>query len=180
MILDIPIKGENIQLRTATPDDAQFILDLRLNPKLNQYIGKTNSSLKKQEEWIANKQKARNDYHMIIESPDNKKFGTIAIYDILPDCSQGEWGRWIIQPKSPFYVPFESAILMYHFALSELELKIIYNGVQNKNTKSINFHKTFGGDITSSDEKETWFEFRLSHLEKVLNKYQQFHHLVIR
>ena len=48
------VLGKNINLRLASENDAAFILELRLNPLLNKYIGQTDPSLEKQKEWIEN------------------------------------------------------------------------------------------------------------------------------
>ncbi len=174
-----PIIGKNLQLRSAEPKDAAFILSLRLNPKLNQYIGKTDPSVKKQEQWIEERLGLEHDCHMIIEDFKEKSLGTIAIYDIDEERKRAEWGRWLIDPKAPFFVAFESAILMYKFSFTDLMLEYVYNGVQNANTKSLNFHRQFGGDIMKANDQETWFSFRTEHFEKILTQYQPFHNITL-
>lgn len=175
MILKETIRGRNVCLRSAAKEDAPFILELRLNPRLNRFIGQTDPSLEKQEEWIEQKRAQAGDYHLIIESPAGKPAGTIAVYDIDPAGKRAEWGRWVIREDADFFVAFESAVLMYHFAFETLKLDELYFGVQNGNTKVKNFHTGFGSRITRQDDKETWFAFDRACLVRVLDKYRPFH-----
>ena len=48
------IYGNNIDLRPVEIDDAEFILSLRIDPKLNQYLSPVENDLEKQREWIKN------------------------------------------------------------------------------------------------------------------------------
>jgi len=61
MILRKNLIGKNLHMRPVTVDDAQFILDLRLDPDLNKYLNKTSPSLKNQIEWINDQIKRQND-----------------------------------------------------------------------------------------------------------------------
>ncbi|MGE0268460.1 MAG: GNAT family N-acetyltransferase [Candidatus Omnitrophota bacterium] len=180
MILKEVIHGRNVCLRSADKKDAAFILELRLNPRLNGFIGITDPSLGNQENWIEKKRAADNDYHLIIESPDGSLYGTIAVYDIDFAKKRAEWGRWVIQEKAGFFVAFESAVLMYHFAFNTLQLNELYFGVQNGNVNVINFHKSFGSKISRQDQKETWFTFDPAGLDQVLRKYRPFHSIPLK
>ena len=46
------IEGKNTNLRIASENDGAFILELRLNPLLNKFIGETDPNLEKQQQWI--------------------------------------------------------------------------------------------------------------------------------
>ena len=48
------IYGNNIDLRPVEIDDAEFILSLRIDQKLNQYLSPVENDLEKQREWIKN------------------------------------------------------------------------------------------------------------------------------
>ena len=61
MRLKKPIFGKYLNLRTAETTDAEFILSLRLNKKLSQYLKPTDPSTEKQELWVEQKQKEKND-----------------------------------------------------------------------------------------------------------------------
>ncbi len=179
MKLSEPVVGKAVRLRSTELADAPFVLGLRLNPALNQYVGPTDPSVELQEQWIRDKQDDPDDCNMIIEDLEGRALGTIAIYDIDREQQRAEWGRWIIDPEAPFVVPFESAMLMYHTAFYQLGLQSLYFGVQNPNQKVINFHKGFGSRVTRVTDTETWFEFDPACFQAVLEKYAAFHAIKI-
>ncbi len=72
------ISGKYVNLRIATEADAEFILELRLNPQLNKFIGATDPSVEKQRTWIRNSANNPGDFHFIIEDKAGKRYGTIA------------------------------------------------------------------------------------------------------
>lgn len=150
MKLSNPISGKYINLRTAEISDAEFILSLRLNKKLSQYLKSTDPSIEKQKLWIEQKQKQKNDYHMIIELKDGSKIGVIAIYDIKDGIF--EWGRWIISPNSPIYVSLESCYLAYNFAFNTLGLRVTKGKIRKNNKSVLRFHLNYGAEITKEDD----------------------------
>ena len=76
------ILGKNIDLRLVEIDDAEFILALRLDPELNQYISPVENDLDKQREWIKSHRLYSRDFYFIIQNKKQKPVGTIRIYDI--------------------------------------------------------------------------------------------------
>jgi RimJ/RimL family protein N-acetyltransferase len=175
MILKENLIGKNILLRTAREDDAEFILGLRLNPRLNQYLKKTDPSLEKQRSWIAQKQKQENDYHMIIDGLSGKSWGVIALYAVDPEKKTFDWGRWIVAEDAPFSVSIESAILLYKFAFDDLQLERALYEVQKANLKVINFHKRFGAKVRGEDEKFLYFVFDREAFDKAMVRYKKYH-----
>ena len=151
MILSKPIVGKRLRLRTADPGDAEFILSLRLNPDLNKFLKPVDLSVSKQRLWIRDKQRAANDYHMIIELRNGERQGVIAIYNIKE--KRFDWGRWVISPGASFYVAFESMALLYRFAFEYLELTKTCFETQKLNKRVIDFHKMYGAKIYDEDAK---------------------------
>lgn len=147
MIYNKIIKGKFINLRSVQEDDAEFILSLRLDPKLNKYLNKVESNVAKQKQWILNQQSRRGDYYFLITDKDNIPIGTISLYNI--ENKQGEFGRWILKGNS--LQSIESVLLLHEFGFNNLGLDIIYSNTVDENKKVINFHKNFGATIT--DEK---------------------------
>lgn len=169
------IVGPHIRLRTVTEDDAQFILDLRLNPDLNKYIGKTDPSLEKQKEWLRTKIYEENDYYMIIESISGEPLGTVAIYNIDPVAKTFEWGRWIVKPGAPKYTSLEAGLLCNEFAFDHLKLdKTILFGPMKENVRNISFLKRFGARLVREDPEGPLFEFTKEDFERVREKHWNF------
>lgn len=159
MILQQPLQGKRLRLRTAEPHDASFALHLRTDPELNRFLKPIDPSLENQKQWIQDKQSTPNDYHMIMESLDSKPLGVIALYDIKVDQSF-DWGRWVIAKKAPFYAAHESMILLYNFAFNILGLKKAFFEVRKENERVIDFHKNYGAVIEVTDANYHWFGYK--------------------
>lgn len=172
------IEGINTNLRIASEKDAEFILELRLNPLLNKFIGETDPSIEKQKQWITKSFENRNDFHFIIEDKNNFPCGTIAVYCIDNNKNIAEWGRWITKPNTPITVSIESAILLLHFAFKKLHLKSLHGGANNQNWQVVNFHKSYA-NIESIDKTHTWFTFEEQNLKILAKKYKNFHNIDI-
>ena len=151
------IEGRRINLRLVKETDAEFILSLRLNPDLNRFIGKTESSIDTQRKWIRSSIKDLNDFTFIIEDKDGEANGTISIYNIDYEKNIAEWGRWILKPKSSMYFSIESTLLAFFFAFEILKLSKLIGGNNNENINSIKFH-TIYATVTSIDENYTWYK----------------------
>ena len=175
MILGNPIQGKNINLRTAKSSDAEFILSLRLDKRLNKYLKPTDSSVENQRQWIEKKQLEKNDYHMIIEDKKCSKLGVIALYDIDYKNKTFDIGRWIISEKAPIFVAIESIILLYHLAFDFLGLQSALFEARKENIRVIAFHNNLGANIISSDEKYVYFRFDKTAFRKTLIMFQCFH-----
>ncbi|MFC1510850.1 GNAT family N-acetyltransferase [Candidatus Margulisiibacteriota bacterium] len=180
MILENNLAGKNILLRTAQEEDAEFILQLRLNPKLNRFIKKTDASIEKQRIWIAQKRAQKDDYHLIVQGLDGQKLGVIALYGIDMEKKTFDWGRWIIAEDAPFYAAVESAVLLYDFAFNGLGLQGALFEVQRANEKVISFHKRFGAELLRSDKHFDYFSFDKSGFMKALIKYEKYHNIEIK
>jgi len=162
MILENNLYGQNILLRTAEPEDAEFILSLRLNPDLSKYLKPIDPSVEKQRKWIEKKKIEPNDYHMIIENKSSEKLGVVAIYEKLNiKWANGDfnWGRWIISREAPFMVAFESMVLVYNFAFFSLNLRRALFEVRKNNKRVHAYHFSYGANIVSIEDTYHWFEF---------------------
>ena len=170
------VSGKYVNLRIASEADAAFILELRLNPLLNKFIGTTDPSLEKQQQWIKKSFENANDFHFIIEDKDAVPCGTVAVYNINFNDSSAEWGRWVIKPNTPVFISIESTILILYFAFRKLKLKRLYGGANKLNAQVIKYHKLYA-DVTSEDETTINFDFAERNLKKLADKFKNFHNL---
>jgi len=171
MILKNNMIGKHILLRTAQKSDAGFILKLRLNPRLNKFLHKTDPSFDKQRIWIAEKKKAPDDYHMIIQSLDGKRLGVVALYEIDWNKKTFTWGRWVISRDAPIYTAGESMTLVYHFAFNILKLKLALIPVYRDNRRIVAFHKGYGAKEIKKDKNCGYFRFSRGDFDKFLTQY---------
>ncbi len=170
------ISGKFLNLRIANEEDAEFILSLRLDPLLNQFIGKTDPSVEKQKEWLKKKYNNENDFMYLIEDKNSNKLGTIALYDIDLTEKRAEWGRLIVKPNTIFFIPIEATIQLLNFAFNKMQLTELYGGANNLNKSIINFHIGYA-NVSAVDEIHTWFTFDQKSLKKIKNKYKNFHNI---
>ncbi|MGH1366135.1 MAG: GNAT family N-acetyltransferase [Calditrichia bacterium] len=157
MILQKPITGKHIRLRTAVPNDAEFALSLRLDSELGRFLKTTDPSVEKQRAWITRRMDAEGDYHMIIESLEGKPLGIVALYDIQGKVF--DWGRWIIARESPFTTSIESMLLLYYLGFETLKLERSDFEVRKGNHRVVAFHPTYGAEIRGEDETFIYYRF---------------------
>jgi len=163
-----------IYFRRIKETDAEFILSLRLNPELNKFLCKTDSSLEKQREWI--RERPPGDYYFIIEE-DGKRIGTVAIYDINIKEKTFEWGRWVISKEAPFYIAIVSYLFIYEYAFNILNLEKALFSVNNLNTTVIEFNKVAGAAVRKKGERGTFFVCDRKGFEYAQKKYKKYYRI---
>ncbi len=166
------VAGKNINLRDVEVEDAEFILSLRLNEKLNKYLSKTENDLARQIAWIRDYKTRENEYYFIIESKTGESYGTVRIYDIIGDSFS--WGSWIITETSPAFAGIESALLVYEYAFDELGYNRSHFEVVKGNEKVIAFHERFGAVRVREDEEKYYFEITKDQYKITREKYKRF------
>jgi RimJ/RimL family protein N-acetyltransferase len=169
------IKGKNIFLRPVNEDDAEFILSLRLNDRLNKFINKVSPSIEIQKSWINNQRIREGDYYFLILDKDKNAIGTISVYDINFENKTFNWGRWILKHNAPIYAMIESTLLVYHYAFRILELSKALSDVRLGNYKVINFHLSYGAKIYKIDEQNAYYTFESSQFKYLINRYKGFY-----
>ena len=137
---NIKQRGYAYSIKPITIDDAQFILDVRLeDEERNKFVHKVPNDVDVQIAWL-NKYFAReNDYYFVIENNlTGEKEGLIGIYNIETDVA--EWGRWVVKKGS--MAALESVDLIYKVAFEKLNLKELYTKTVEDNAQVVNFHKS--------------------------------------
>jgi len=161
------ITGKNIDLRPIEISDAEFILSLRLDPALNQYLSSVENNIEKQREWLQFCQQDPTQHYFIIQNKQQQPLGTIRIYDIKNNSFC--WGSWIVIPEARSYASFESIILLYHYAFFELGFDHTNFDVRKENTKALNFYLRFGAVITHENDQDFFLTYTK---EDFLDKYK--------
>ncbi len=178
MLLESPLLGKRIVLRSVLESDAEFIVTLRTNPDLNQFIHDTDPSVEKQQEWTRTQQQTAGDFYMIIEDLKERSLGTVGVYNINQEEKSFEWGRWLIVPGAPFHVAAESALMAYSFAFNNLSLETAIFVVKTRNITVCNYFKTaLRSEVIERDDEDTWFRFQKKNFAGLLEKFKEFHSL---
>lgn len=132
-----------LHVRLVREEDAEFILSLRNNPELNQYIHPTNSDVEQQRQWLREYKKREADglEYYFIYSMNNEPFGLDRVYKINQEDDSYTWGSWICKPG------ISAAQLMLQYVLSTdiinntIRLEQCYYDVRKDNLKVLYFHR---------------------------------------
>lgn len=166
----------HLYLRLVQEADAEFIVKLRANPKLNQYLNPVDVDLNKQREWLVqykqNEAKGVDFYFVIVDKAQGD-IGLIRVYDINYEAKTFIWGSWVITDENrPRYAALESALLSYDFAFNELGLNRARFCANNDNSRAINFYNRFGARLIGSDQDNSYFE--LTKTDYICLKYSRY------
>ena len=132
-----------LHVRLVREEDAEFILSLRNNPELNQYIHPTDTDAEKQRQWIREykeREKEGLEYYFIY-SMNGELFGLDRVYRINKEDNSYTWGSWICK------IGISAAQLMLQYILStdiinnNIGLEQCYYDVRKDNLKVLYFHR---------------------------------------
>ena len=137
---NIRLSGFSYRLRPVELEDAQFIIDTRLeDAQKSQYVHKISPDIDLQINWLNNYFDREGDYYFVIENLfSGEKEGLISIYNV--EKNKAEWGRWVLKKGSLAAV--ESVNLIYKIAFEKLGLEELYTRTVEDNTTVVNFHKS--------------------------------------
>lgn len=140
---DLVLEGPAFRLRPVELADAQFMVDLRTDPKLGAYLNPTSPKVEDQESWLRGYFERDGDLYWIIERvASGEPEGCVAVYDVDPEKRSAEWGRWIQRPGSMAAV--ECALHVYRAAFDELDLEMVYCRTVADNEPVVSFHTSCG------------------------------------
>lgn len=140
---DYVMQGPAHRLRPVADEDAAFIVALRSDPALNQYLHRGGASEAAQRGWLAAYYERPGDYYFVVERLDcGAAEGLVSLYDVDARQQTGEWGRWILRPGSLAAV--ESAWLIYRFGFEQLGLHSVFCRTVAANQRVVSFHDSCG------------------------------------
>ena len=149
---------DGTSLRLAREPDARFILDLRLQPELNQHLSQVNNDVVAQRKWLreyVNREVAGEEYYFII-SLDSRDVGTVRIYEVCEDSFR--WGSWIISRGTSPRVSLASVKLIYSIGFEVLGIKQAYLEVRKDNISVNRFHRRMGAELISEDDNTFYYQ----------------------
>ena len=169
------IYGKNINMRTVTTEDAEFIYNMRQNQNKTKYLSKVTGTIESQKEWIKNykqREEEKKEFYFLIESKDKEKLGLVRMYDFQDNSFC--WGSWLIKEDAPKTTAIESALQIYEFGFYNLRFEKSHFDVRKGNDKVIAFHQRFGAKIIDEDELDYFFNFEKSDYEIIKEKYKRY------
>lgn len=169
------IAGRSIRFRFVEDSDADFILKLRLDPRLNRFISPSENNLSKQVAWIQNykhREKNGTEYYFIIETKDLEPIGTVRIYDFQDKSFC--WGSWILAVGAPATAAIESALLIYHIGFDIIGFTQSHFDVRIENERVCSFHEKFGAKKVRSDHLDNFYIFKRPDYETAKLRYGKY------
>lgn len=165
------IIGNNLVFRDATTNDAEFIVELRTDARKSAHISKTSNNIKLQEEWLEKYTNDCEQVYFVIQKINGERIGTVRLYDVQGDSFC--WGSWILKEGVPSNFAIESALLVYHFALS-LGFKNAHFNVRKGNESVWKFHERFGALKSGETADEYLYSISLEAIVRSLKKYKKY------
>lgn len=157
------VKGPNLTFRNAVPDDAEFILSLRLDPNKNEHLSKTSPDLTKQREWLS----SYSDLYFIIET--NQPIGTVRLYD--QRGTSFSWGSWILSDAAPRSAAIESTMMVYDIGL-DMGFCSSHFEVRKGNEKVWRYHERLGAERVGETEADYLYKFTKRPILAMLDKFK--------
>lgn len=166
------VRGKSIFLREVSVDDAEFILCLRTDPEKSKHLSVTSNDIEEQKGFIKKYMESVTDFYFIICDWNNKRLGTIRIYDIKNDSFC--WGSWILSKDAPINASIESVLLIYDFAFFSLHYPKAHFDVRKENERVVDFHRRFGASIVDEDDVNYYFTYDGESYMSVREKYRRY------
>ncbi|MCR9581207.1 GNAT family N-acetyltransferase [Vibrio antiquarius] len=176
--MKVNLKAKTIGLRLVTLGDSEFIHNLRVDARYNQYLSPVNGGLAQQEEWLTKykeKEKKQEEFYFIIYRLDtNLSIGTVRLYDFINKKMSFCWGSWILNDKKTRYAALESALLVYEFAFKKLGFQQSHFDVRKENNKVVEFHEKFGAQKIDEDDLDFFYIYTKSDYINYSKKFERF------
>ena len=168
---DLPT-GKLVHFREVEIGDAEFLLDLRTNPKKSQFLNPTVNDLQRQKLYIESYKARQEDWYFVLEDKSGIAIGCIRIYNI--EGNQFTIGSWIMTETAPELAGLEATILTYQFAFEYLGLETCLFDVRKENRKVLRFHKLYGARVISETELDFIFCFDRPDFGKMKERFSSF------
>ena len=169
------IYGKNIDMRTVSTDDAEFIYTMRRNQDKTKYLSKITGTVESQKEWIQSykeREALKSEFYFLIVSKKKESLGLVRMYDFKENSFC--WGSWLIKSDAPKTTAIESALQIYEFGFYALGFEKSHFDVRKGNDKVINFHKRFGAKVIDEDKMNIYFIFEREEYETTRKKYKRY------
>lgn len=143
MIIDQTLIGKFINMRSVSEEDAEYILQLRLDSNNSQFVSKTENDLSKQVAWIRDQRIRPNDYYFMFTDKQGSRVGVISLYNIEND--HAESGRFISFGNG--LQNMEAVLMHYDFAYYTLGISLVHFSVYKDNKKVVSMWNRLGAEI---------------------------------
>jgi acetyltransferase-like isoleucine patch superfamily enzyme len=157
---DYKITAEDISMRLVKESDAKFILDLRTDKRLSQYISPTSPKLEDQIKWIheyMEREAEQKEFYFIYKDSDNKPLGVIRLYNFSDNSFT--IGSWVCYPGNTNNIAVKAWLLAVEFGFNTLKFSACMLDVRKKNLYVLYYLKLFNPDLIHEDELNFYLRF---------------------
>jgi RimJ/RimL family protein N-acetyltransferase len=166
------VRGRSINLRDVVEGDAEFVLQLRLDPRRNQFLSPVDAEVQVQRQWIRQYRESQGQAYFIICDAAFAGLGTVRIYDALGDSFS--WGSWVLKEGAPAHAAIESAVLVYTLATRFWGFRAAHFRVHPANTSVLAFHEKFGAKRIAETSDEVQLRIGLVQIENSLRRFARY------
>lgn len=166
-------RGKTLSFRRAEEPDAEFTLNLRLDPRLRDFFSPMEPDVEKQKEYIRafHRQEAEGKGYFFIVEREGVPCGMVRLSGITGDSFT--WGNWILAGSRSRFAALECALMVYRFAFEDLHLSFAHFDVIKANRRIARFHAKLGASVTGEDEKRFYFKFTREDYKKARDKFRR-------
>lgn len=160
------VKGPRLVFRPALPNDAEFILSLRLDKSKNQHLSPVPPDVERQRLWLENM--PTSEVYFVVEH-QRQPVGTVRLYD-----QQGTsfcWGSWILSNDAPQSSAIESTLMVYEFGMA-LGFSAAHFDVRKGNEKVWQYHERIGAQRTGERAGEYLYCMTRKAMLSMLERYR--------
>ena len=163
------VVGTNLRFRDASPDDAEWILSLRLDPQKNKYLSRTSADPEAQRKWLREYQDDPSQVYFVIESMEGERVGTVRLYD--PQGDSFCWGSWILADNAPKSSAVESTLMVYAFGLA-CGFTASHFDVRKENDRVWSYHERFGATRIREEGDDYYYTIGEAEIRAAMEKYE--------
>jgi hypothetical protein len=153
------LQASGVKLRLVENEDAQFIVDLRTDPRLGQNLSPTSAILDDQICWIKNyknREAVQEEFYFIIEDSNEKTWGTVRIYDFNENSFTV--GSWVCLPGNKDKIAIKAWLLCVEYGFEMLNFNVLLFDVRKKNSSVLYYAKLYHPTLISEDELNYYFK----------------------
>ena len=149
---DFSLNRYGLDVRLVEEDDAEFILNIRLDPELGKYMRNVSNKINRQIKWIREykKRELQGIEYYFIYSRNGLPLGVNRMTNIQNDSWMG--ASLIFKKDSGAGTPILATLIQYHIGFEILDKSVHFGDILKGNKKSIKFTKFLGSDLINEDE----------------------------
>ena len=170
MVYDKIIVGKFVDLRSITPDDAEFSYNIRADKRNKDTVGQLAESVDAQRRYIENQMQKPDDYYFVVLNKNGERIGLIGVYDIKTDIAEVGREVNIGEPMETMEVGF----LMNKFCIEVLGISRICYVIYDNNPKHLSDAIKRGGiymrDEMRGTHKALYFEQNITEENETVQK----------